>query len=177
MSPIPVIETERMILRGWCGHDLDALADFFGDERNGAFIGGTKDRAQSWRQLATFAGHWALMGFGPFAMTLKDGGETIGYCGPWEPAGKHDEPEITYGLRSGYHRRGYMTEAARACVEYAFDHLKWPTVQSFVDKGNSASLGVVRKLGAKLDCETTLYGTVPVQIWRYPSLKSAEVTA
>lgn len=168
-TDIPVIETGRLILRGWREADLDGLAALFADERATRFTGGTRDRSQSWRQLATYAGHWALKGFGPFAVVRKEDAAVMGYAGPWDPAEKADEPEITYGLAASYHGQGYASEAVGGCVAFAYRALKWPTAVSFIDKDNTASLGVVRKLGASHDGDTRLYGSVPVQVWRYPA--------
>lgn len=165
---IPVIETERLILRGWREEDFGGLFVLFSDPEATRFIGGIKDAPNTWRQLATYAGHWLLKGWGPFAVTLKSTGETIGYCGPWDPYGKALEAEITYGLAKAHHGHGYATEAVRAAVSYAYDGLKWPTAISYIDEKNDASLGVVRKLGALQDGAAKLYDVVPVQIWRYP---------
>lgn len=173
LSDIPVVETERLILRGWRQDDIDAMAALFADEAGTRFTGGTEDRAGAWRQMAAYAGHWVLKGWGPFAVTLKDGGETIGYCGPWDPEGKADEPEITYGLATTYHGKGYGTEAVRAALHFAQETLGWRTAVSFIDTDNHASLAVARKLGARRDGETLLYGSVPVEIWRYPDAEAS----
>lgn len=173
LSDIPAIETERLILRGWRQADVDAMAALFADEAATRFTGGTHDRAGAWRQMAAYAGHWVLRGWGPFAVTLKQDGKTIGYCGPWDPEGKADEPEITYGLATAYHGRGYATEAVRAALGFAHETLGWRTAVSFIDRDNHASLGVARKLGARRDGDTLLYGSVPVEIWRYPGAEAS----
>lgn len=165
---IPALETERLILRGWRADDLDALCVLFGDPAATRFTGGIKDRPTTWRQLATYSGHWQLKGWGPFAVTLKSGGQTIGYCGPWDPHGKADEPEITYGLAAAHHGQGYATEAIRASLGYVYGTLNWTTALSYIDAENAASVGVARKLGARHDGDVRLYGAVMHQIWRYP---------
>lgn len=168
-ADIPVIETERLILRGWREDDFDGLFALLGDAKVTRFVGGTKDEPATWRQLATYAGHWMLKGWGPFAVTLKSTGETIGYCGPWDPVGKALEPEITYGFAAAHHGRGYATEAVHAALDHVYVTLDWATAISYIDAQNTASLGVARKLGARHDGDAMLYDVVPVQIWRYPA--------
>ena len=41
------------------------------------YLGGTLDPAASWRRIAEHAGHWALRGFGKWAVERRDTGEWI----------------------------------------------------------------------------------------------------
>ena len=94
---IPVIETERLRLRGWSDQDLDPVAAFWADEDAARFVGGPKSRDESWRVIALYLGHWQLRGFGPFAVEEKASGRLVGWSGGWFPSG-WPEPEILWSL-------------------------------------------------------------------------------
>ena len=55
--------------------------------------------------------------------------------------------EIIYSLAPHAWGRGYATEAARAVLEYALGPLRLPEVLAEVDEGNTASAGVLERLG------------------------------
>src|SRR5690606_18513350 len=61
-------------------------------------------------QVRGYPGHWALRGYGPWALERKDTGAFVGLCGPWYPEG-WIEPEITWALMPGHHGLGFATEA------------------------------------------------------------------
>jgi RimJ/RimL family protein N-acetyltransferase len=58
-----------------------------------------------------------------------------------------DGLEIFYSLAPGSWGRGYATEAARAVVGHALGTLGLAEVLAEVDEGNTASVGVVKRLG------------------------------
>lgn len=59
-------------------------------------------------------------------------------------------PEVGYLLAKNYWHRGYATESARACMEFAFDVLGVPEVFSCIRDDNTPSLAVARRKGMEL---------------------------
>ena len=163
----PVLETERLLLRGWSESDHDVLCDIWSSGDNARFIGGPMSRWDAWRHLAAIMGHWQMRGFGAFCIEEKSTGLGIGWVGPWRPYA-WPENEILYSLIPDAHGRGYATEAAEASINFAYDTLNWHTAVSFIDPNNLASQSVASRLGAYHDGDTDLGGKYFVQVWRYP---------
>ena len=154
----PVLETERLILRGWKLDDFPAFAKFWADpDRTRFFISGVQSEAQSWSAFTAMAGEWVLRGFGQFAIQLKSGSQAIGHAGIWYPP-DIDEPEMAWSLYPGNDGHGYATEAARKALNWAHTHLGLPPLMSFVHPQNQPSIAVAKRLGATFEKETTLYG-------------------
>lgn len=142
------METARLRLREMTQADYEALAKMLQDEEtmlayNGAFSG---EETQAWleRQQSRYREH----GFGLWAVVLKESGEMIGQCGltmqPWK---EREVLEIGYLFRRDHWHKGYATEAARACREYAFTVLKADEVCSIIRDTNLASQRVARRNG------------------------------
>ena len=163
--PLPELETDRLLLRGWQPDDFDCVAAIFGDEDNARYIGGKKEPWQAWRHMASLFGHWHLRGYVSFALVEKESGQTIGLAGPWYPEG-WPEPEMGWSLHPKAHGKGYATEAAIRCMHYVYDDLGWPTAISLIDGNNNASKHVAEKLGATFESEQTLFDH-PAEMWRH----------
>ena len=74
-----------------------------------------------------------------------------------------------------YWHNGYGTEAARACLEYAFGELELKTVCCSIRPENVASIRVVERLGMTLcDNHTIIYNEkeMPHQIYVATNSKS-----
>jgi [ribosomal protein S5]-alanine N-acetyltransferase len=73
----------------------------------------------------------------------------------WEhdPAARHRrvEVELSYALGRPYWGNGYATEAGRALVAYAFETLGLVRIAYGVDAANTRSVGVMRRLGFRLE--------------------------
>ena len=60
---IPVVETERLVLRAPEMKDLPAVTAFFGSEQSHA-VGGPRDDLGSFAAINAGIGHWVTRGFG-----------------------------------------------------------------------------------------------------------------
>ena len=92
-----------------------------------------------------------LSGFGYFAVILKESGKLIGQAGLMKSTINGNEAvELGYILDNAYWHYGYGMEAARACLEYAFEELGLKTVYCSIRPENVASIRVAKKLGMTL---------------------------
>ncbi|MEM8709010.1 MAG: GNAT family N-acetyltransferase [Actinomycetota bacterium] len=156
--------TDRLILRGFRESDFEPMAEFYADEIS-SFYGGPCNREEAWRKFAAYPGHWALRGYGPWAIERRDTGEFIGICGPWYPEGWF-APEITWALVPGHHGHGFATEAAGTALQIAYDEFGWTTAVSVVALANEASAAVARRLGATVEARIEArYG--PAEVFRH----------
>ena len=85
---------------------------------------------------------------GRWAIHLKDSNEFIGWCG-LKYRSDRNETDLGYRLKTSAWGKGYATEAAKACLEYAFNELKLPQVNACAHVDNKASLKILQKTGMK----------------------------
>jgi RimJ/RimL family protein N-acetyltransferase len=159
---VPTLTTDRLTLRAWRDDDLDAYAAITADPEVMRFMGGPLDRVDTWRQMAVFAGHWELRGYGLWV--VERAGELIGRVGLLKPEGW---PGLEVGWLLGRHAwgHGYATEAARASVEYAWRELGAQELISLIAPDNTPSQRVAQRLGMRPGEDYDLRGT-PVVIHR-----------
>jgi len=61
------------------------------------------------------------------------------------------ELEVAYHLLPSAWGKGYASEAARACKEFAREHALAPSVVSLIDPGNGKSVAVAERNGMRFD--------------------------
>ena len=175
-ASLVVMETERLLIRRITRKDMDALLAIMGKpEVMYAWEHGfTKKDVRKWinRQLI----RCRKDGFGYFAVILKESGALIGQAGLMNSTLNGNETvELGYILDNTYWHNGYGTEAARACLEYAFGELELKTVCCSIRPENVASIRVVERLGMTLcDNHTIIYNEkeMPHQIYVATNSKS-----
>lgn len=146
---MPVVHTERLVLRGLTDDDLDAWARLQADPRIAGWLGGQpQDREDAWRTLALFVGHWALRGHGQWAMVERATGALLGRVGLWQPEG-WPGLEVGWMVDADRWGEGFATEGGRASVDWAFTRLDVDEVISITTAHNLASRRVMAKLGLR----------------------------
>ena len=158
----PVIETARLCLRAHGVDDFAALAAMWAEPAVVRHITGRPSTAEeSWARLLRYAGHWALLGFGYWAIEEKASGRFVGEAGladykrAMETALK-DAPEIGWALAPWAHGRGYGTEAVRAVVAWSDRHLPGKRTWCMVAPEHQASIRLAQKCGYR-EVERTTY--------------------
>lgn len=161
---IPTLTTDRLTLRAHGERDLPALTEFYASDRS-AYVGGPRDAYECWRTLSGYLGHWALRGFGFWAVE-NDAGETVGSVGFIYSMG-WDEPELGWHLYNGHEGRGYASEAALAARAYGARHFGLNGVISYIAQANTRSIRMAEKLGATFERDGALFGKSCL-VYRHP---------
>ena len=147
-----ITETERLIIREMVSSDFDALCRILCDEEvmctayESAF---SVEEAKDW--MNRHFRRYTEYGFGLWAVVLKETNEMIGQCGLTMQSWRERELlEIGYLFQKAYWHKGYATEAAVACKEYAFSVLNANSVYSIIRDKHIASQNVAVRNGMKV---------------------------
>jgi RimJ/RimL family protein N-acetyltransferase len=147
------IVTERLVLRPFEARDrvrLIALANNWRVAKNLSTMPFpyTEAAADAW--LGMQEDLWA--GGKTVPLVIDSGGELIGGIGIG--VRDHDDWEMGYWLGEPFWNRGYVSEAARALRDYAFEVLKLDKIVAGHYPDNHASGAILTKLGFRYTKET-----------------------
>jgi RimJ/RimL family protein N-acetyltransferase len=157
------LETERLILRGYRAEDFPAYFEMSADPETFRFSDrGPMTSDEAWSRLLRHVGHWALLGYGFFAIEEKGSGRFVGeggFCDFRRQIGPQFDgvPEGGVAISGWAKGLGYATEATRAAQAWMDDRGTRRTVL-MTHAGNAASRRVAEKLGYKPFEERTYKG-------------------
>jgi RimJ/RimL family protein N-acetyltransferase len=159
---VPVLETERLLLRGHRADDLDQVFELWSDPEVVRYtVGQPQTREQSWSRLLRYVGHWAVAGYGYWVVEERASGRPVGEVGLADfrrevdpPLGS--DPEMGWILARHAHNKGYATEAGRAVLIWRERSLPGTGTVAIVAPENFASVRVAEKLGFR-DAGIALY--------------------
>ena len=166
---IPVIESERLRMRPFRLADLDDYAAMWADPVVLKHIGiPPSPREQTWTRLLRAHGHWALMGFGFWAVEEVSTGRFVGEVGLAEfmrdiQPSLVGTPEIGWVLSRWSHGRGFATEAATAAIAWWDENRGGSRTVCIINPDNAASLRVADKCGYTEFARTT-YKESPILV-------------
>lgn len=147
MSPIPVIETERLRLAMPAAGHFPLYRTFYASASGEGYrYGGPKPERVAWNMLAADIGHWTLRGFGMWVIERRADGAAVGGCGLYHPAGWPSH-ELTWWLLPEARGQGYATEASRAAIRFGYETLGWPVVETHMRDNNRPARRLAERLG------------------------------
>jgi RimJ/RimL family protein N-acetyltransferase len=142
------IETQRLYLRELLLEDKTELMRVLSNSESMKYYPHpfSEEEVEKWIQ-------WNIESYkkynhGLWAVLLKEGDIFIGDCGiTMQNIGDEIVPEIGFHIIDEYCNKGYATEAALACKEYAFRTLNYSKIFSYTTIHNIPSQKVAHKIG------------------------------
>ena len=143
-----IIETERLFLRELVASDKEELAKILSDPESMKFYPKpfSDKKVEDWIK-------WSIDNYkryrhGLWAVILKEGNVFLGDCGiTMQDIDGEKLPELGYHIKNEYCNKGYATEAAKACMDYAFRTLDYPVLYTYTKHDNKPSARVAEKNG------------------------------
>ncbi|MEO5640995.1 MAG: GNAT family N-acetyltransferase [Sphingomicrobium sp.] len=170
------VETDRLILRDWAEGDEARFYAVMNREPVMRWLGGVQTPEQWHAAFERIRGFTAEFGHTFWIVERKpDGGhlagEMLGFCGlkrvnagGTAMTGEH---EVGWRLREEAWGHGYAREAATASLDLAFTRFAAPHVIALSVAGNSASWGLMERLGMvrRPDLNPTIVYRIDASDW------------
>ena len=171
-SPAPILETERLRLRGHREDDLANCIAMWSEEAVTRFtVGRQLTEEEIWMRMLRHVGHWTLKGYGYWVIEEKSTGTFVGEAGIAEfHRGIEPSivgiPEAGWVFSSAAHGKGYGFEAANTFLAWGEAHFGSPRSVCIIDPDNAASLNLAAKLGYTEEARTDFRGKPTILLGR-----------
>jgi len=164
VNRFPILNTERLLLREFREADAQAVFDIYSQERAVRYL--NSDIMHSLEEAAEkvdiridmFKNRRGIR----WAITLADQQHAvIGSCGFYDLNRHWSSCEVGFEIHPRYWRRGLMTEALRATIDFAYSdrfYFQLNRIQALTYLNNQASIGLLRKLGFQEEGVRREYG-------------------
>ena len=147
-----LIKTERLILKDLSMEDLEGFFEYASNKEVGT--------RSTWKPHESLEESREILGefvdskeF--FSIYTREDGKFIGIVGLHEDELKRMPKEkcreIGYGLHYDYWGKGYMAEASKEVIKFAFENLGLELITGYTSKENKRSKRVLEKIGLKYE--------------------------
>lgn len=151
-----IIETEKLGLREFTMEDLKVWHAILSDSETMKYYPKPFDEEKTKSWIERNLNLYKKYGLGLFAVIIKETGEFIGDCGITLQniyRGGNLLPEIGFHIDKRFWRKGYGSEAAKACLKYVFENTKFDEVFCYQKSTNIPSRKTAEKMGMSLKSE------------------------
>jgi len=148
-SPFPILESERLCFRKLTDEDAPEVLALRGNSKTMQFIP---------RPLIVDVegalGHIKMINDKidenldiNWAVTQKENDKCIGIMGFYRTQPEHFRTELGYMILPEHWGKGYVTEAVKTLLNFAFNTLNFHSIEAVIDARHTASERVLKKVG------------------------------
>jgi RimJ/RimL family protein N-acetyltransferase len=165
-----ILNTERLVLRGWSVDDAEAALGSYGDADVARWLAPAMDQVGDLAAMRVVLQQWVaedermLTPAGRWAVERREDGQVIGGA-TLLPLAPDEEYEIGWQLHPKVWGHGYASETGLALARWAFNQ-GVEQVIAVVRPANTRALAMVRRLGMEWVGETEKYHNLRLQMFR-----------
>lgn len=145
-----LFQSTRLGFRSWSDADIESMAAISADEEVMKYFPAPATYEQTVEFVKRMQDEFTERGYCYFAVDELSTNALIGFIGlSWKTFEAAFTPcvDIGWRLKPDVWNKGYATEGAIRCLDYAFDTLKLDRVYSMAPKMNTTSERVMQKAG------------------------------
>ena len=147
-----IFKSQRLGFRNWQENDLLEFSRINSDLEVMEYFPKPLTEAETSKFIDRLILHFTKNGYNYFATEVLGTRELIGFIGLANQVYKSDfTPAVDIGwrLKKSAWGKGYATEGAKRCLEFAFEKLKIEKIISTCTMNNKKSENVMKKIGMK----------------------------
>jgi [ribosomal protein S5]-alanine N-acetyltransferase len=148
-NTLPIITTQRLLLRWISENDIDSLFEVFSDPQVMRYWStppytNREDAVQLQRDIAAGNENNTMIKWG---LALRDSDRLIGTTTLFNLSLENGRAELGYAMGRAHWGKGYMNEALQALLFHAFEVMNLRRLEADVDPRNTASIRTLERLG------------------------------
>lgn len=145
-----IFKSKRLGFRNWTEPDLEKMFEINSDNRVMEFFPNNPTKRETSKFIERMKKQYSKKKYCYFAVDILDSGRFIGFIGLSDQNLKNDfSPFVDIGWRLNweYWGKGFATEGALRCLEFAKKELKLKSILSIAPYVNKNSVKVMEKIG------------------------------
>lgn len=145
-----IFKSERLGFRNWTKNDITEFAKINSDPEVMEHFPKLLNEKETSEFIDRLIDHYDRNGYNYFATEVINSREFIGFIGlayQEYPSDFTPAVDIGWRLKKNAWGKGYATEGAKRCLEFAFEELNLDTIIATCTEQNSKSENVMEKIG------------------------------